>query len=236
VPTGVGVRARGAPPKAGHFDIGALIEKEREPLIHPELADEVLLERWRAGDREAADELLRRCKPTLSAFFRRRTSENVDELVQRTLVACLQAITNFEGRSSFKSFLLGIARNQFLMSLRANRPREKPTSISTFPEDGPSQLVASKEELRILAQALSATSPPFRQVLKMFYWDDLSVDEIARTLALPTGTVKSRLGRGRSMIKARIIEAAGVGSSFVDKLSELMPPVELESPSTKVGT
>jgi len=38
------------------------------------------------------------------------------------------------------------------------------------------------------------------------------------------------------MIKARIIEAAGVGSSFVDKLSELMPPVELESPSTKVGT
>jgi len=93
----------------------------------------VLLERWRAGDREAADELLRRCRPTLAAFFRRRTSENVDELVQRTLVACLQAITNFEGRSSFKSFLLGIARNQFLMSLRSNKPHERPALVSTFP-------------------------------------------------------------------------------------------------------
>ena len=204
-------------------------------MNHAELSEETLLERWRAGDREAADELLKRCKPLVAGFFRRRTADNVDELVQRTLVACLQAITNFEGRSSFKSFLLGIARNQFLMSLRSNRPREQATSVSTFPEDSPSQLVASKEELRILAQALNATSPPFREVLKMFYWDDLSVEEIARTLALPSGTVKSRLGRGRSMIKARIIEAAGPGSTFVDKLAELMPPIEPET-TTKVGT
>src|SRR5579859_4878239 len=138
-------------------------------MTYEECTEDQLLDHWRTGDREAADELLRRCKPMLAAFFRRRTAENVDELVQRTLVACLQAITNFEGRSSFKAFLLGIARNQFLMSLRSNKPREKPASVSTFPEDSPSQLVASKEELRILAAALNATSPPFRQVLKMFY-------------------------------------------------------------------
>lgn len=204
-------------------------------MNHAEQSEEALLEGWRAGDRAAADELLKRCKPLLAGFFRRRTADNVDELVQRTLVACLQAITNFEGRSSFKSFLLGIARNQFLMSLRANKPRDQATSISTFPEDSPSQLVASKEEMRMLAQALNATSPPFREVLKMFYWDDLSVEEIARTLALPSGTVKSRLGRGRSMIRARIIEAAGPGSSFVDKLTELMPPIDLET-TPKMGT
>src|SRR6266576_2253550 len=113
-------------------------------MINEECTEDALLDRWRAGEREAADELLRRCKPMLSAFFRRRTGENVDELVQRTLVACLQAISNFEGRSSFKGFLLGIARNQFLMSLRSNKPRDQATSITTFPEDSPSQLVASK--------------------------------------------------------------------------------------------
>jgi len=204
-------------------------------MTYEDFSEEALLDGWRAGDRESADELLRRCKPMLSAFFRRRTSENVDELVQRTLVACLSSITNFEGRSSFKGFLLGIARNQFLMSLRSNRPREKPTSVTTFPEDSPSQLVASKEELRILAAALNATSPPFRQVLKMFYWDDLSVEEIARTLDVPAGTVKSRLGRGRSMIKARIIEAAGTSTSVARKLVDWMPPVDLETPP-KLGT
>ena len=202
-------------------------------MIHVDWTEEVLLEHWRAGDRDAGDELLRRCRPMLSAFFRRRTTENVDELVQRTLVACISA--NFEGRSSFKSFLLGIARNQFLMSLRSNRPRERQASVSTFPEDSPSQLVASKEELRILSAALNATSPPFREVLKMFYWDDLSVEEIARTLDVPAGTVKSRLGRGRSMIKARIIEAAGTDSGVTQKLAEWMPPFDLES-SSKLGT
>src|SRR5439155_24498557 len=140
----------------------------------------------------------------------------------------------FEGRSSFKAFLLGIARNQFLMSLRSNKPRDNAVSITTFPEDSPSQLVASKEELRILAAALNATSPPFRQVLKMFYWDDLSVEEIARTLDVPAGTVKSRLGRGRSMIKARIIEAAGPSTTVARKLVEWMPPVDTENP--KLGT
>jgi RNA polymerase sigma-70 factor (ECF subfamily) len=203
-------------------------------MMQQEWTEEVLLAQWRGGDRNAGDELLRRCRPWLSAFFRRRTSDNVDELVQRTLVACIQA--NFQGRSSFKSFLLGIARNQFLMSLRSHRPHDGDgTAVSTFPEDSPSQLVASKQELRILSDALHATSAPFRQVLKMFYWDDLSVEEIARTLDVPTGTVKSRLGRGRSMIKARIVEAAGTESSVAQKLVEWMPPVDLQNP-TKAGT
>jgi RNA polymerase sigma-70 factor (ECF subfamily) len=69
----------------------------------------------------------------------------------------------------------------------------------------------------------------------MFYWDDLSVEEIARTLDVPAGTVKSRLGRGRSMIKARIIEAAGNSQGVARKLVEWMPAVDLESPP-KMGT
>src|SRR5258705_13485384 len=113
-------------------------------MIYEECTEDMLLDEWRGGDRVAADELLRRAKPMLAGFFRRGTTDNVDELVQRTLVASIQSIANFEGRSSFKAFLLGIARNQFLMSLRANKPRERTTSVSTFPEDSPSQLVASK--------------------------------------------------------------------------------------------
>jgi RNA polymerase sigma factor (sigma-70 family) len=191
-----------------------------------ESTDETLLDAWRAGDRAAGDELLRRSAPVLVAFFRRRTSQNVDELVQRTLVACIQAVANFEGRSSFKGFLLGIARNQFLMGLRSKKTSEIPNTLSTFPEDGPSQLVASKEELKILVAALDATQSPFREALKMFYWDDLSVDQIARILGVPSGTVKSRLGRGRSMIRERLLDAAGPGSVVIKKWLEFMPPAE----------
>jgi RNA polymerase sigma-70 factor (ECF subfamily) len=170
-------------------------------------SENLLLERWRAGDRAAGDELMQICKPMLRWFFRRRTSENVEELVQGTLVACVQALQHFEGRSSFKTFLLGIAHKQFLMSLRANRPREMPAAMQ-YRAPSPSQIFASKEEVRSVSDALNDTSPAFRQVLEMFYWDELSVDEIARTLELPAGTVKSRLSRGRSMLKERIVAAA----------------------------
>jgi RNA polymerase sigma-70 factor (ECF subfamily) len=107
--------------------------------------------------------------------------------------------------------------------------------MSHLPEDSLSQLGRQQKRSCASYDALDATSPPFRQVLKMFYWDDLSVEEIARTLDVPAGTVKSRLGRGRSMIKARIIEAAGPTRGFAQKLVEWMPPVDLET-RAKLGT
>jgi RNA polymerase sigma-70 factor (ECF subfamily) len=176
-------------------------------MIDGTTVESLLLDRWRAGDRAAGDELVQMCKPMLGWFFRRRTTENVEELVQGTLVACIQALDHFEGRSSFKTFLLGIAHKQFLMSLRQNRPREVPAAMH-YRAPSPSQVCASKEEVRHVSDALNDTSPAFRQVLEMFYWDELSVDEIARTLEVPAGTVKSRLSRGRSMLRERMVAAA----------------------------
>src|SRR5689334_12294264 len=85
-----------------------------------------LLARWRAGDRAAGEVLMQRYRAILCRFFQRRTSENVEELVQDTLMACLRAIDQFEGRSSFRTFLFGIAHRQFLMNLRAKRVRKVP--------------------------------------------------------------------------------------------------------------
>jgi RNA polymerase sigma-70 factor (ECF subfamily) len=173
-----------------------------------DIAEETLIERWRAGDRQAGSELLGRHILDVTAFFRRRTTRNVDELVQRTLVACIDAVERFEGRSSFKVFLLGIARNQFLTSLRGtSQPCEERSPTTTFPEDSPSQLVASKQELQVLFVALGTVATPFRDVLEMFYWEGNSIDEIASTLGISPGTVKSRLGRGRSMLRERLAPA-----------------------------
>src|SRR5437762_3271806 len=120
-------------------------EKSRAKPMMPALCTEdLLLSRWRAGDRSAGDELVRMCKPVLRSFFRKRTTKNVDELVQKTLVACIQALSSFEGRSSFRTFLLGIAHKQFLMTLLANRPRELPASPVGQDVDSPSPLLASQ--------------------------------------------------------------------------------------------
>jgi RNA polymerase sigma-70 factor (ECF subfamily) len=164
-----------------------------------------LIRCWRSGDRHSGDRLLRRYVPVLHNYFARRVSGNVDELVQRTLYACVEAVTRYEGRSSFKTYLLGIAHHQFLISLRSEavlahdgRPR------ATQPDESPSQLVAFREEQYILVSALIKIDPEFLAVLKLFYWGQLSVEEIAEQLDIPAGTVKSRLARGRAALKANL--------------------------------
>jgi RNA polymerase sigma factor (sigma-70 family) len=171
-----------------------------------ETTDTTLLDQWRSGDRAAADQLLRRYTPLLRSYFARRVARNVDELVQRTLLACIQSITRFEGRSSFKSYLLGIAQNQFFMSLRTETPLGANTAVlCTPPEDTPSQLLAVKQQERILLGALLHLNDEFRTVLEMFYWENQSVEAIAEQMQTAPGTVKSRLARGRAMLKKKIL-------------------------------
>jgi RNA polymerase sigma-70 factor, ECF subfamily len=196
--------------------------------------EDLLLSRWRAGDGAAGDELVRMCRPVLRWFFLQRTSENVDELIQLTLVACVQALDQFEGRSSFKTFLLGIANKQFLMNLRATRTRVVASSLPRHQVPNPSQLFESKEEVGTVSAALNDTSPAFRQVLELFYWEELSVEEIAKTLEVPPGTVKSRLSRGRMMLKARIMAAqrAKFGNQTQARVTYLQPSPRAESKTT----
>jgi RNA polymerase sigma-70 factor (ECF subfamily) len=168
----------------------------------PDDNTETLLIRWRSGSRDAGNRLLRRYVPVLTGFFGKRSLDNAEELVQRTLLACIQSVGRFEGRSTFRSFLFGIARNQYLMYQRAElfAGRESVTG-STRPEDGPSQLAAVRQEHVILIGALRRVEPEFSVVLRKFYWEDRSVDEIATELGIPVGTVKSRLARGRAALK-----------------------------------
>jgi RNA polymerase sigma-70 factor (ECF subfamily) len=168
----------------------------------PDDTTERLLVRWRSGSRDAGDRLLRRYVPVLTGFFARRSSNNADDLVQRTLLACVQGVERFEGRSTFRNYLFGIARNTFLMWQRAEAfsGRDAVTG-STRPEEGPSQLAAVRQEHVILVGALQRIEPEFSVVLRMFYWGDRSVDEIAHELGIAVGTVKSRLARGRAALK-----------------------------------
>jgi RNA polymerase sigma-70 factor (ECF subfamily) len=171
--------------------------------MHAEDTTEILLSRWRSGNRAAADRLLRRYVPVLNGFFGRRASHSADDLVQRTLLACIQGIERFQGRSTFRSYLLGIARNQYLMWRRAEAlSGYEALTQPTLREDGPSQLAAVRQEQLILLGALKRVDAEFSIVLRMFYFSDCSVEEIATELGIPVGTVKSRLSRGRAALKA----------------------------------
>lgn len=192
--------------------------------MEPEETTELrLIRHWRSGDRHSGDRLLRRYLPVLQNYFSRRVNTNVDDLIQRTLLACVQAVDRYEGRSSFKTYLLGIAHHQFLMSLRREPRAGGDVTASGIPtgDDSPSQLAAFRQEHFILVKALIRLNPEYLNVLKLFYWSQFSVDQIAEALSIAPGTVKSRLSRGRAELKSIVADMNLKPSDREDALREL---------------
>jgi RNA polymerase sigma factor (sigma-70 family) len=168
--------------------------------------DASLLSAWREGDRSAGELLVERHFAVVHGFLRDKVDvDAVDDLVQRTFVACVEHQRKFRGEGSFRAWLLGIARNQLMMHYRSKdastRARDRIEALSV--DDlvtSPSRVVAHKEEQAILLRALRRIPLDSQLVLELFYWEGLDHAEVAQVLEIAVGTVKSRLSRARERL------------------------------------
>ena len=173
--------------------------------------DEVSLAAARAGDRRALDDLLRRHQPRLWAVCRRLTGSDADadDAAQNALIAIGRALPSFDGRSRFGTWAYRIAVNASLDELRRRRRRADPglpgDADLSGPGSGP-ELIATTvgpESAALTADvdaALRRLPPDFRAAVVLRDLCGLDYAEIAEILGVPTGTVRSRISRGRSAL------------------------------------
>lgn len=165
--------------------------------------DGALLEAWRAGDRDAGDDLLRRHFLGVFRYFSSHAGVDAEELTQRTFEACIAARDRV--RDEFVAYLFGIARNQLLREWERRGYRGEPVSPSSvsLPDlrTSPSMRVAKLDEQLMFARGLAELPREFAAVLELFFWEDRSIQEIADRLGIPTGTVKTRLHRGKARLR-----------------------------------
>lgn len=170
-----------------------------------------LLCAWRAGDKDAGDRLVSRHFDRLYRFFTGEREDVVADLVQRTWVACIQKRHHIPENVAFRAFLLGIARKELLMHLRKHHRGRRalsriaatdPPSVTT-----PSGAVAAHEQRRLLSRALRQMPSEARIVLELYYWEDLTLKDIAAILGLRPVAVKSRLHRARERLRASMASA-----------------------------
>ena len=129
----------------------------------------------------------------------------LDDLVQRTFVACLECRDTLRAESSFRPWLLGIARHVLLMHWRAlATSRRMQGRLENFSVEDlvptPSVVVARREEQRLLVRALRKIPVELQLLLELFYWEGLGHAELVEMLEMPVGTVKSRLNRARELL------------------------------------
>ena len=179
-----------------------------------------LLRAWAAGDRAAADTLMRRHYLSVRRFFDVKVPHEAEDLTQRTLLACVESHTRFSARSSFKAYLFGIARNQLLMHLRRSDRFDRMLDFreAAGPDTAvtPSGVVAMREEQRLLLRALDSLPTDLQIAVMLHYWEGMSSSDVGSVLEVPTSTVTTRLQRAREKIREHV--ARGPASKVRDSL------------------
>ncbi len=190
--------------------VQSLVEKNQA-------AEEDLLAAIRAGDRDAFGVLVERSGPRLfrAACRLAANREEAEEMAQETLVKAFVSVKRFRGDSGFYTYLYRILLNLWKNRLRSrNRWRMVPFRSRTEGPGGidpdriadvranPHRDLESRENARRLRKALAALEPEARAILVLRESEELDYQEIAATLGIPLGTVRSRLARARARLRA----------------------------------
>ena len=179
------------------------------PQHSESLEQELLAIKCQLGEPAAFDELVAQWHGPLWQYIRRMVDGNelADELLQETWLRILRGIANLREPASLVAWMFGIARRVLM-----NRFREKYRQ-SHFIEDSTCELPVNdpdtdridlKDEIRDMLQKLECLPIQQRELLSLYYLENLSVDQLAQVLGIPAGTVKSRLYNARNMLRQKI--------------------------------
>jgi RNA polymerase sigma-70 factor (ECF subfamily) len=174
------------------------------PSEHDARGTAWLVLRAQAGDRAALEALLAHADTLLRPFatLMLRDTDAVDDVLQDALLIVYRKLGTLREPRAFAAWARRIAGREIFRALRGQRAYDQVHDPlpPDFP-DGAEPPETPDGLMERLPTLLERVSPASRAVLALHYIDDLSLDEIAAVLDLPTGTVKSRLAHGLSTIR-----------------------------------
>lgn len=185
------------------------------PTTPPSDEDYALLVAWRGGHQAAGRRLHQRHHPKLYKFVIAKlySPAECDEVIQDVFMAALESADRFRGDSSFKTYLFGIAFNMVLeRNRKCKRARERydDHELASLSDDSTSvsQILAHRDEDRLLLRALRTLPRQTQIVFELFHWERMKCREIAVVLNCSTQTITSTLSRGRDQLRAKMAKLA----------------------------
>jgi RNA polymerase sigma-70 factor (ECF subfamily) len=185
-------------------------------------AEAEFIERLKRGEAAAFEELVTERSGEIYGLLFRLTenSEEARDLTQETFLRAFQSIGRFRGEADLRTWIYRIAINQArnrwrwwrrrhrdsTVSLDATQGQSNQTLIATLAEssENPEQQTLAHERELALRSALQKVSRAYRETVILRDIEGFTYEEIATTLGINVGTVKSRLARGRQELRRKL--------------------------------
>jgi RNA polymerase sigma factor (sigma-70 family) len=179
------------------------------PVELPELlTDEHFAARTQAGDSDAFGTLVERYEPKLLRYGKKflRAEEDIQDIVQDIFISAYRNIQSFDTKQRFSPWIYRIAHNAFANALRKKSRLPFFTidfdTLLAHPHstDMPERDSHEREMRELVEKGMETLAPKYREILILFYEEELSYKEIADVLQLPLGTVGVRVRRAKEAL------------------------------------
>lgn len=156
-------------------------------------------------------------RPELAVLYRvaRRLAgspDDAEELVQQGLVKAFQGWSSFDGKH-LRSWLIRILRNEHYARFRSDKPTVQIGAVDCEEpiSDGIWDLLLTREQAFRIVAELENLPTEYRLAVHLCDVEEFSYEEAAQAMDVPLGTVRSRLFRGRQLLRSRLLEYVPVG-------------------------
>ncbi|MBB2183361.1 RNA polymerase sigma factor [Lachnospiraceae bacterium MD1] len=166
-----------------------------------------LIQELKTGNKDAFDQLYDRYKDQAlrTAVFLTGNRQDGEDTVQETFVKCYLHIQELHNEEGFKAWMYRIlTRTAFSLCKR----RRNEVSVEEIPEDlnnvldnSPQKQLLDSERKHLIYEQIGKLDYKYRSVIILYYYNQLSIKEIARVLNCMEGTVKSRLSAARKKLE-----------------------------------
>lgn len=178
--------------------------------------DDDLIARIKSGDRTAFEAIVKRYQDRIYnlCLYMLKDRQNAQEAAQDVFVKAFRNLENFQPRASLYTWLYRISINTSIDHLRKLPSATAADGALTGLSSGapsPERCLEAKETTAVVQNALQELSPELRAAIVLREMEGLAYDEIAATLHISIGTVKSRIARAREALHRLLREKWSVG-------------------------
>ncbi len=175
------------------------------------LTDEEIARRVQSGDIDAFGTVVDRYEERLRRYGKKfiARDEDIEDVVQDVFMSVYQNIKEFNGSLRFSPWIYRIAHNAFVNTLRkSGRVTYSPdfdTVVAHHVYEDPAENERELRDMRaMIDRGLAVLPPHYREVLLLYYYENMSYKDIADIVRVPVGTVSIRLKRAKEALKEKI--------------------------------